>query len=925
MSNILRRTTLIIAIFATYCSVASAQLLQASRSHYSTDDGLCSNAIAKIIQDDFGYIWIATWNGLSRFDGYNFYNYKTGAGSHIPNLHNRIIGLAIDTQQNIWMSMYDGRVFVLKRSIDRIINPFDGISGNEEFRTSTPVLVTTNGDVMVSIDGVGIYRMRPDKDKFSTQLFTTSGFTITAMAEGYQGDIWVGTELGLHRIDMGNMTIERKAKFSDESITCIYMFRGYNIYAGTRSGKILKCSPARNDTLQGQVLHTGEKDISALYVDEHEMVWFSDNRHGALRFNPVTKQEKLFAQKVLVPDYDGWGAEFNETKFEKGDSISSLLWVRMNHGGYGYLNPTTDEVEYFHNDPSNPWNLINSVNARCELDEGVVFESTQRRGLEKLEILKNTISRRRMVENASSNLENETRALLYDSENHRLLIGNKANTIFVYDDNFNLLTTITHDNNGNPIGRAYGLMKDTKGNYWMASKDNGIFKITPRSGGGYDVVNMAHNENDHNSLSSNLAYSLVEDKQGNIWVATYGGGVNVYTRDKKGNMVFLNPKNGMVEYPYHSFMKARIVTLDDEGNVWAGTTDGIIVMSCKNGEVRIRRMEESKQYPDDILQSSDIVCIAKDKKGNMWVGTNGGGLSRTTGKDKDGRWIFKTYTASDGLPSEEIRCITFDVKGNVWFATENAICSFNMEKEIFTTFSNLDGVNETACSEGAAISMGDNLLIGTVDGYYYVDRKKLTTNNASALKLRITDFWLDDELQSPRFNDNFSFYVPDSKEITLKKHNTKLSFRFASLNYQLQHRVHYQYMMEGYDKTWQNADKSRTASYPGLPTGNYRFKVKVFLLESPEWADVKEIAIVVPPPFLLSKHAIWIYMVLAALISIEIMLRRQRKIKQAYAPSSGDGQQPAGLIGWVLGKIRKKADNKKPADDKETDYYEILD
>ena len=98
---------------------ADAQQFQASLSHYSTDEGLASNAIAKIKQDDYGFIWLSTWNGLSRFDGYNFYNYQTGAGSRIPKLHNRILDMVIDTQQNVWMRMYDGRVFVVKRSNDQ--------------------------------------------------------------------------------------------------------------------------------------------------------------------------------------------------------------------------------------------------------------------------------------------------------------------------------------------------------------------------------------------------------------------------------------------------------------------------------------------------------------------------------------------------------------------------------------------------------------------------------------------------------------------------------------------------------------------------------------------------------------------------------------------------------------------------------------
>ena len=93
-------------LMAFMCQTATAQQLQASRSHLSTEDGLCSNAVSMISQDDLGFIWLATWNGLSRFDGYEFYNYKTGNSSYIKNLHNRILDIVIDQSQNVWMHMY---------------------------------------------------------------------------------------------------------------------------------------------------------------------------------------------------------------------------------------------------------------------------------------------------------------------------------------------------------------------------------------------------------------------------------------------------------------------------------------------------------------------------------------------------------------------------------------------------------------------------------------------------------------------------------------------------------------------------------------------------------------------------------------------------------------------------------------------------
>ena len=248
------------------------------------------------------------------------------------------------------------------------------------------------------------------------------------------------------------------------------------------------------------------------------------------------------------------------------------------------------------------------------------------------------------------------------------------------------------------------------------------------------------------------------------------------------------------------------------------------------------------------LMSNDIVCLARDSHGNMWVGTNSGGLSRTVKKDDKGCWEFESYGIEQGLPSEEIYSITFDNKGNVWFSTEHILCSFDPQKKILTTFSSLDGVDDTMCSEGAAITLSNgNVIFGTLEGYYFVDRSKLITKKGSLLKLRITDFFLNGIIQTPRQKgQNYDYYVPESKSVKLPDANSTFSFRFAALNYQFQHRIHYQYMLEGYDDDWQNAGKDRTATYSNVPGGTYQFKVKAFLLESPENYDIRTIEVVVP-------------------------------------------------------------------------------
>lgn len=843
--------------------VALAQQFQASLSHYTTDNGLCSNAVSHIMQDDYGYIWIATWNGLSRFDGYHFYNYQTGAGSHIPNLHNRILDIRVDHQQNIWMRMYDGRVFVLKRSIDQIVNPFENVSGNEKITVLTTPTITSAGDVLLNVDMRGLYIVRANQeDQFDYSVVNTGGFQITSVAEGYQNDIWLGTDKGVHRMDASNLTVEQKGFFLDEHINCLYS-NGYNVYVGTASGKIFSFSYGR----EPRVIRHGGTPLTSLFVDSHGVVWFSDRNAGVVRINPNSTEEKRFTQRVVVPDYDGHGAEFSE--------VNGIVWARLNRGGYGYYNREADEIEYFHNDPSNPWNLSNTVNARVELPEGVVWESTSRRGVDKLEILNKTIDRIQIDPNDGPSPTNEVRAMYYDGQRQQLLLANKNGTIF-FMRNGEIVQTLSKDANGKSLGRIYGINMDRKGNYLVSCKDDGLYIVTPQANG-FAIKNYRHSDGNEWSLNDNRVYNCVEDAEGNIWLATYGGGVNIMTKNKQGQPVFYHNKNVIRKYPFGSHTKVRTIALDRDGKVWAGTTDGVLIMSLHEGKLSIETLKPSELDPDHILLSNDVVCLMQDRQGNMWVGTNGGGIAHTIGKDANGCWLFDNFGSKDGLPSEEIRGMTYDDRGNIWFSTDHILCSYDISKGIFTTFSNLDGVDETVCSEGSAVSLPNgNVLFGTVNGYYLVDRRKLVTTAGSILKLRITDFWLNDELQSPRFNDTYKVYIPESHSFELPSHSAVFAFRFASLNYQLQHRVHYQYMLEGYDHHWQNADRFRTAIYGNLPTGHYKFKVKAFLLESPDKFDIRQIEIIVPPYFLLSSSAIWIYMLLVIVFSVRLMLWRQR-------------------------------------------------
>ena len=912
-TNYLKTTlkTLLAGLALSFPIGMGAQHLQASLSHYSTEQGMPSNTVASLASDDYGYIWMGTWNGVSRFDGYNFYNYQTGIASGIRGLHNRVDKVTIDQSQNVWLKMYDGKMFVINRQTDCIEDPLTGIGGHEEFVVDYffDPYVTSSGDVLISYKDVGLYKLRLDRNGAKQQLISTNQLQVNCIVEGYHNDLWVGTNEGVHRVDMSNYTLERGGYFLDEHITRLAT-NGYNIFAGTKSGKIMTFSYGQEPKT---IKDIGDQ-VTSLYVDSHGLIWYSDTSDGTYCLNPTTGNVKRFVQRIPQPEFTSRGAEFGETM--------GVVWIRMNHGGYGYYNREMDEVEYFHNDPSNPWNLSNTVNARLEMNDGVVWESTISRGLEKLEVLKNTITRTLLIRESDQPMDNEVRGMLYDNKRNVILLANKKGKIFVYNKDMQVVDVITHDSQGNAISRPYGISMDREGNYWVCDKDKGLFKITPTASG-YQSINICHNDNDPYSLSNNAAYQAVEDKQGNIWVATYGGGVNVVRKDKNGRYIALHSKNVMSRYPHNAHRKVRTIALANDGKVWAGSTDGILIMQIQNEKITIEELQ-SPQHLEDGLQSYDIVNLLSDKQGTMWVGTNSGGLSRTNGHDENGTWKFKNYGIADGIPSEEIRSITIDEQGNVWFATDHVLASLNTKKDIFSSFSNLDGVDETMCSESAAISTNDGkILFGTMCGFYTVDRKKLQTSTGSLLRLRITDFYLDDKQMSPRIDSTFQKYIPETMQVELPKSGCSVAFRFAALNYSLQHRIHYQYMMEGLDDDWRNADKTRTATYEDMPYGEYTFRVKAFLVESPEAFDMRSVRVIVPPPFLLSSTAIWIYLGLAVVLGIGFLLWHQNRIRRQKQGDTAETSD-AKASEKEEASTPTEAENTAEPEQEVTDEYEII-
>ena len=224
-----------------------------------------------------------------------------------------------------------------------------------------------------------------------------------------------------------------------------------------------------------------------------------------------------------------------------------------------------------------------------------------------------------------------------------------------------------------------------------------------------------------------------------------------------------------------------------------------------------------------------MVCIYRDDAGDLWTATYGGGLNFFPADGLRNRASFRSYDLTGGLPSNEVRSIVQDRAGKIWFATDNCIGALNKENGALTLLGPREGIpTATLFSEASALADREGRLwFGMTDGCYRINTDKLNRDTVG-FNLRFTGLSVNDRWDYGG-NGPFPYAVDEARRITLPPDSKVFGFEYVSLNYALQHRIRYRYLLEGADTVWHEDEGSRQAVYANLPAGEYRFRVRAFL------------------------------------------------------------------------------------------------
>ena len=876
---------------------------------YSTENGLSHDGIMDILKGKDGYMWFGTWDGINRFDGTNFTIYKARAGYKSKLDNNRINKIKEDDLGYLWVKADDDQIYRFDKKSETFMALSD-YTGTQKINFLK--IIPKGENVWITTESHGVYlvtykdSVNIELTKFNKANKALHSNNIRFVFEQSDGNIWVGSSKGLSLLkkdlqgkftsinyfNLYDFTSVKEGgsklwfttnngviiyfdkvlqkfyqkKISDNYLRDLYISKKVNaIYVVSSKGELFKINAS---TLEVEnISKFKEESFYSVYEDQNGLLWIEPQNNGVIKFDPQTNKFKKFFQKndatfqVYEKSYDVF-----EDKFDR-------LWVRMKGGGFGYYDKTNDKIHHFYNKNGETNYLDSNIITTRYLDpSGIMWLVTNDRGISKVIFQKDDFKHHLLFENTDNKTDNEIRGILYDS-NNRLWLASKSSKLFVTK-NGKAVKDLFVNWPKEGIMLIYKLFEDSKGNIWIGTKGNGLYKAEPLNinRSKYKLTHFVHDENDNSSISGDKIYTVFEDKRGDIWIGNYGSGINL-VMERHGKTIFKNSKNSFKNYPINTCGKVRFINEDKKGKIWIATTNGLLKMNPYTDDYDEVNFDAYHKISGDIssIPSNDVLYIYNDSESNMWISSSGGGLSKII--DEGDSIKFKTFTTKEGLSSDFILSMIEDNHKNLWLATENGMSKFNLKDYTFRNYDSYDGLSKTGFSESSCIKLPNNhLLFGGVKGYLEFNPEEITDYKINAkmsfTKLEINNKEVDLFSENTPLESNINY----NKRLNLDYTQNTIGINYQVLDYRSNNKQIYVYRLKGFDKTWHNVQNQKKATYTNLSPGDYVFEVKCLNKELYFNTPYKTLAITITPPFWKTTWAYIIYVLLIILFSE--MIRR---------------------------------------------------
>jgi ligand-binding sensor domain-containing protein/signal transduction histidine kinase/DNA-binding response OmpR family regulator len=798
--------------------------LQAQKiRYYNSEQGLPNSLIHKVSQDNLGYIWIATENGASYFDGVRFTTFR-----HDQNKPGTISSdltkvIYTDSRGNTWVGTSNGL-----QLFDREKNTFrDFPLQCPEFALTPYITSIVESDdhqfLLVSVSGFGIMaydietHLIDNKLTQRLKILYNNSFVGNLFIDSY-GLIWSYSEQGsFARLNLQSKKLER-INWSSELTEL-----SQKIVVST-----ITEDPITHDILIGTFNH-------GIFIFDHSLKYIR---------KPRGISSAQYRIRVLL-------AERNEES-----NNNPGIWVGTEDSGLKKFDRNREEVitpdfQYA------PIDLENcKVHSIMQDEQGNIWAAIFQKGLVILPKLSNNFEYIKLSASKGSMSVNIAcvTSMIRDNDDH-LWVGTDGGGLFKITKegekiHYTKANSPLHNN------AILTLAIDKRGVLWISTYMGGITTFHPQYG--------------FRSFSSDVELqkvicSLYDKRNDKLYLGTLGHGVKVLSLADNKLETFPNPE----ELGWTSSL-----CIDEKGILWVGQTGGLRCFNTITGEEV--NFEIAEKMKGNTISSSLI-----DSKGDYWLGSPKGlfHLRNQTGE-------LTLYSKTNGLPGNSICAIQEDRKGHLWISTMNGLSKFNPETKTFRNFYVHDGLQDNEFRVKASfIDTDGKIYFGGINGIstfypYDINEEEKLVSKIYFSQLSVLNHKVeyDESLGKKNILDR---HISQAKQIRLKKNQNVFSLEFAVLEYANPQKVVYGYQLNGFDREWQyTGSNHRMATYTNLPEGTYSFQVKAFFEGNSNEENVvsNAITICILPPWYKTWWAYLSYLTLFMLIiweMVNLLIRRK--------------------------------------------------
>ena len=866
---------------------------------YSTEMGFVQKEVMQLVQDDKGLMWFATWDGLYCFDGYRFNNYKARPGDGVRLESNRLVSICIDGDQ-VWMQGYNGSISCFNNQTKAIQDlPLSKYIAKD-------ICHDPHGGVLITMSDNRLVKAVMDnkQHKISTINITGHGnSTVNEVKAAGNGMMYVMTGNGLFAYDerqkrlkqvwkgltfydmdsrgnqlvfgAGNGTLltARNGKWQTrqlptrEAVSSVLLLSDGRMAAAYRGGfVVLNADGSINRLFTTANSQLNSNTLGSLNKDSKDNVWFCTGKPGVMRYD--AQANELFHLQMSgefgTIDSQIWMHDVKIAETSKGD-----LWISPASNGLAYFDRKNNQlIPFFDHNKQQSWTAENTMVDVFVDNQDNLWFCGKYTGLEKVTF--NTRQFFTLDMQCDTESGKDVRGIFQD-RNGYIWIGAKNGIISVFDNKMRHVGYLSADGKVKPgcqdkVGRAYCFAQDKTGTLWIGTKFGGLLQLQPQGPLSFKLTRHTANASAY-SLIHNDIFSLKIDRHERLWIATYGGGICYLPLKEAGgnNPKFISIKNRLTTYPKEQCLKVRCITTDKQGNIWVGTTSGLLSFKDDFTQPENIRFERDTRQPNDALSLSnnDVLEVFATRQGEMYVCTYGGGFCHICKEGKKRK--FKPFTTDNGLRSDVIFSVEEDNHGNLWFATENALVRYNPKTEKIENFTSRFFGKHVDINEGKALRLRDGRMMfpcrnhGAV--YFNPDNVKVSDY---VPPLILTRFFLGQEEITPTTaHEILDIDINLTEKLVLPHDLGSFSIEFAALDYRDPANINYAYRMIGIDDSWIMIGNTHLATFNNLQPGDYTLMIRSTNSDG-VWTDnVRTVEITVTPSFWQTGWAWLIYLLTA--------------------------------------------------------------